>query len=243
MKSWLSWAVAWSSLVPFLHSSPIKRWAKDLNRYLLLKRRYTDKCMKKCSSSHFIREFLIKITRYYYTSIRMAKVQNTDHSECCWGCGATGTLIHCWWKHWMEQSLWKKDEQFLAKLFIPLPGNLKVSVTQLCPTLCNSWTAAHQVLLSMAFSRQEYWSRSPCLSPEEVPNPGIKPRSPTLQADSLPFELSGKPGYHPNELKTLFHTKTFMWMLFSLDSKLTKLRSNPDAFQLMNWQMNCEWFI
>ena len=128
----------------------------------------------------------------------------------------------------MEQSLWKKDEQFLTKLFIPLPGNLKVLVTQLCPTLCNSWTTAHQAPLSMAFSRQEYWSRSPRLSPEEVPNTGIKPRSPALQADEL------KTGYHPNELKSLFHTKTFMWMLFSLDSKLTKLRSNPDAFQLMN---------
>ena len=39
-------------------------------------------------------------------------------------------------------------------------------------------------------------------SPEEVPNTGIKPRSPVLRAVSLPFELSDKTGYHPNELKT-----------------------------------------
>ena len=43
----------------------------------------------------------------------------------------------------------------------------------------------------MEFSRQEYWSRLPFPSPEELPNPEIKPWSPALQADSLPFELQG----------------------------------------------------
>ena len=41
----------------------------------------------------------------------------------------------------------------------------------------------------MEFSRQEYWSGLPFPSPEELPNPGIEPWSPALQADSLPFEL------------------------------------------------------
>ena len=41
----------------------------------------------------------------------------------------------------------------------------------------------------MEFSRQEYWSGLPFLSPEELPNPGIEPWSPASQADSLPFEL------------------------------------------------------
>ena len=45
----------------------------------------------------------------------------------------------------------------------------------------------------MKFSRQEYWSGLPCLPPGDLPNPGIKPRSPTLQADSLPSEPPGKP--------------------------------------------------
>ena len=43
------------------------------------------------------------------------------------------------------------------------------------------------------FFRQEYWSWFPGLSPGDLPNPGIEPRSPALQADSLPFELPGKP--------------------------------------------------
>jgi len=41
----------------------------------------------------------------------------------------------------------------------------------------------------MEFSREEYWSGLPFLSPEELPNPGIEPWSLALQADSLPFEL------------------------------------------------------
>ena len=44
----------------------------------------------------------------------------------------------------------------------------------------------------MEFSRQEYWSEWPFPSPGDLLNPGIKPRSPTLQADSLPDELPGK---------------------------------------------------
>ena len=62
-------------------------------------------------------------------------------------------------------------------------------VTNLCPTLGIPWTVACQTPLSMGFFRQEYWSGLPFPSPEDLPNPGIKPRSPTLQADDLPTEL------------------------------------------------------
>ena len=53
------------------------------------------------------------------------------------------------------------------------------------------WTAAIQASLSMGFSRQEYWSGLLFPSPGHLPDPGIKPRSPALQADSL---LSKPPG-------------------------------------------------
>ena len=52
-------------------------------------------------------------------------------------------------------------------------------------------TAAHQAPLSMGFPRQEYWSGWPCPPPRDLPNPGVKPGSPALQADSLPAELPG----------------------------------------------------
>ena len=54
------------------------------------------------------------------------------------------------------------------------------------------WTVAHQAPLSMGFSRQEYWSGSPFPSPGDLPDPGIEPGSPALQADSLPTELQEK---------------------------------------------------
>ena len=57
------------------------------------------------------------------------------------------------------------------------------------------WTAAHQAPLSMGFSRQGYWSGLPFPSPRDLPNPGIDPGSPALQADSLPSELKGKSDY------------------------------------------------
>ena len=62
-------------------------------------------------------------------------------------------------------------------------------VTKLCPTLATPLTVACQVPLSMRFSRQEYWNGVPFPSPGDLPDPGIKPRSPALQADSLPNEL------------------------------------------------------
>ena len=48
------------------------------------------------------------------------------------------------------------------------------------------WTEAHLALLLMGLSRQEYWSVLTFPSPEDLPNPGIEPGSPTLQADALP---------------------------------------------------------
>ena len=55
------------------------------------------------------------------------------------------------------------------------------------------WTVACKAPLSMGFSRQEYWSGLPFLSPGDLPDPGIEPQSPALQADSLPSKPPGKP--------------------------------------------------
>ena len=61
------------------------------------------------------------------------------------------------------------------------------------PEFVTPCTIACQALLSMEFSRQEYWSGLPFPSPGALPNPGIKPRSPALQEDCLPHEPPGKP--------------------------------------------------
>ena len=62
------------------------------------------------------------------------------------------------------------------------------SVTVLSDSFATPWTVALQAPLSMGFSRQEYWSGWPFPSAEYLPNPGIEPGSPALQADSLLFE-------------------------------------------------------
>ena len=54
------------------------------------------------------------------------------------------------------------------------------------------WTVDLQAPLSMVLSRQGYWSELPFPSPGDLPNPGIEPRSPTLQADTLSSEPPGK---------------------------------------------------
>ena len=57
------------------------------------------------------------------------------------------------------------------------------------------WTVACQASLSIEFSRQEYWSGWPLYSPGDLPDPGIEPRSPALQVNSLLFEPPGEPLY------------------------------------------------
>ena len=63
------------------------------------------------------------------------------------------------------------------------------SVAQSCLT---TMSVAHQAPLPMGFSRQEYWSGLPCPSTGDLPNPGIEPRSPTLQENSSPSEPPGR---------------------------------------------------
>ena len=65
-------------------------------------------------------------------------------------------------------------------LSFPKSSSMKVKVKSLsCIQLfVTLWTAAHQALPSMGFSRREYWSGLPFLSPGDLPDPGIKPESP-----------------------------------------------------------------
>ena len=63
------------------------------------------------------------------------------------------------------------------------------------------WTVPCQAPLSMGFFWQEYWSGLPFPSPGDLPNPGAEPRSPALQADSLPSEPPGTPHWHSKKLK------------------------------------------
>ena len=70
---------------------------------------------------------------------------------------------------------------------------VKVKLLSRVRLFVTPWTVAYQAPQSKEFSRQEYWSGLPFPSPGDLPNPGIEPGSPVLQADSLPTELQGKP--------------------------------------------------
>ena len=78
-------------------------------------------------------------------------------------------------------------------IFTQLPMLCGLSCSVLSNSFVTPWTVAHQAPLSMGFSRQEYWSGLPCPPPANLPNPGIEPRSPTLQMNSLLSEPPGKP--------------------------------------------------
>ena len=88
----------------------------------------------------------------------------------------------------------KKEEN--PSVTLPLPSKYW-SVFPVCGgsvmflRFVTPWNAALQAPLSMGFSRQEYWSGLPFLSPRDLPHPGIKPASRALQEDSLPAKLPG----------------------------------------------------
>ena len=66
-------------------------------------------------------------------------------------------------------------------------------VAKSCWTLATTWTIACQVPLPLGFSRKEYWSGLPFSSPGDLPIPGVEPRSPSLEADSLLLSYEGSP--------------------------------------------------
>ena len=82
------------------------------------------------------------------------------------------------------------------------PGSLRCvqgTVSTICVLshvwlFATPWTAAHQAPLSMGFPRQEYRSGLPFPPPGDLPNPGMEPTSPALQADSLLLSYPGSPG-------------------------------------------------
>ena len=77
----------------------------------------------------------------------------------------------------------------------------KSEVAQSCPTLCDPMdcslpgSSIHGIL-----TRQEYWNGMPFPSPGDLPDLGIEPRSPTLQADALPSEPQGKVPYERSKV-------------------------------------------
>ena len=90
----------------------------------------------------------------------------------------------------------EREEELSSPLMRVKESESESEVAQSCPTLCDPWTVAHQAPPSMGFSRQEYWGGLPFPSPGDLPDPGIEPRSPALQAETL---TSAPPGQEESE--------------------------------------------
>ena len=80
-------------------NNPIKKWGTHLNREFSTEESQMAKThLRNCSTSLAMREMQIKISlRYHLTSIRMAKIKNTNNSLCWRECRVRGTHLHCWW--------------------------------------------------------------------------------------------------------------------------------------------------
>ena len=102
---------------------------------------------------------------------------------------------------YVRAHVWQKLTQFCKAIILQLKIGKKKEWLSCVQLFAISWTVDCQASLSMGFSRQEYWSRLPFPSPGDLPDPGIEPSSPALQADSL---LSEPPGKHTNQKERNF---------------------------------------
>ena len=88
------------------------------------------------------------------------------------------------------------------------------------------WTVVYQASLSMGFSRQEYCNGLPFPSPGDLPDPGIEPGSPALQADALPSEPPGKKAIRQIQIEG-HSTKQPAKILHRRMSPKTKTKQKP----------------
>ena len=110
----------------------------------------------------------------------------------------------------MGQQIKKESRKYFKTTTkkMQLIKSMKVKVKSLSHVqlFVTPWTVTYQDPLSMGFSRQEYWSGLPFPSPGDLPDPGIKPRPPTLWADTLPSEPPGM--QQKQSSKREVHSKT-----------------------------------
>ena len=124
----------------------------------------------------------------------------------------------CWVMWWFYSQFFKESPYCVPQWLYQytFPPTVQVQVDQSCLTLCNPMNYSLPGSSVHEFSSQEYQSGQPFPSPEDLYNPGIQPRSPALQEDSLPSELPGKPestGVGSLSLLQIFPTQGSNWGL------------------------------
>ena len=180
--------------------------------------RYVAGAAKKCQEITMDRKVKIIELEFGEKMVDISHVWNTNHSTI----STILQIVEMWIVSKMSTVILKKcgkvmeemekllcvwmQHQHQHHVLLSLMMQWKRSVSQSWPTLCDLMDAMepHQASLSMEFSRQQFWSVLPFPSPGDLSNPGTEPRSPTLQADSLPSEWPGKP-------KSLYENEETAW--------------------------------
>jgi len=136
--------------------------------------------------------------------------------------------------HWPGTPIYRRNGY-------PSPLNMMFWVKSLSHVLlfATLWTVAHQAPPSMGFSRQECWSGLPFPSPGDLPNPGIEPSSPALQADTLTSEPPGKMVWC--YLFTLFTDDLYHILKVSFILCIAEIGINVGSFCIYWWL--CTFFL
>ena len=113
-------------------------------------------------------EMQIKTTvRCLYTPIRMARTQKNERTKHWQGCGAIGTLTHCWWECKTVQPLWKTVWQILTKLNIVLPYNVAIALLGIYPEELKTYVYTKtyaQMFVAFLFITVKTWKQPRCPS-------------------------------------------------------------------------------
>ena len=144
----------------------------------------------------------------------------------------------------LEEELEGVIYRFLVKTLIFLASSILCEVKWSHSVVSNSaipWTIVHQIPLSMEFCRQEYWSGLPFPSPGDLPNPGIKPRSPAFQADTLPSEPRG------NQTQVSHIAGRFFTCWVTREAPILCIQLQKDILKLICWpfpkNMGKNWML
>ena len=124
--------------------------------------------MKTCSTLLNVRETQIKTTmRYLVISTRKAIIKNTTDNTFQRGCGAKGTLLHCWWECKLSEPLWRTGWRFLNKVRIKLPYYPAIPLLDIPWENHNSKSTCTPIFIAVLFTIDRAKKQLRCLLTDE----------------------------------------------------------------------------